>query len=113
MNKKLIGLMTGVLCLVGLTGCKKAVEKEYEMTIVEAPISAVLKNDNTQSVVLAHCKRGMSLYNYYIELPEITEDFVMPEHLVAKATDKKTSYIVSKGETKSDKVSDHGYIFIK
>lgn len=113
MKKGLIGLFAGLMCLTGLSACTNGIEKEYTMNIESAAIVARLAEDETQNVTVVHCKRGMSLYNYYIVLPELEEDFVMPEHLTAKATDKKTKYIIINEENKSETVSDHGYVFVK
>ena len=110
MKKFLIGLAA---CLMSLTGCTKGVEKEYTMEIKSEVMVARLKEDETQEVNVVHCTRGMSLYNYYIVLPELEEDFVLPEKLTAKATDNKTKYIIINDKNKSETVSDHGYIFVK
>lgn len=83
------------------------------MNIQEDAIVARLKEDETQTLTVVHCKRGMSLFNYYIVLPELEEDFIMPEHLTAKATDTKTKYIIINEKNKSEVVSDHGYVFVK
>lgn len=113
MKKGLFGLLAGLMCLAGLTGCTNGIEKEYTMEIKEAPIVARLESDETQTVTVAYCKRGMSLFNYYIVLPEFEEDFVLPEKLTAKATDTKTKYIIINENNKSETVSDHGYVFVK
>lgn len=113
MKKGLIGLFAGLICLSGLTACSKGVEKEYTMDIQETPLTARLKEDETQNITVVHCKRGMSLYNYYIALPELEEDFVMPSKLTAKVTDKKTKYIIINQKGKSEDVTDHGYVFVK
>jgi hypothetical protein len=107
------GLLAAMVALFALSGCTKGVEKEYTMEIKEAPIVARLKDDETQTITVVHCKRGMSLFNYYIALPELAEDFVMPDKLTAKETDKKTKYIIINEKNKSETVSDHGYVFVK
>ena len=113
MKRGLIVLITGVISICGLTSCKKGIEKEYTMNIEGSAITARLKTDESQNVTIVHCKRGMSLFNYYIKLPELEEDFVMPAHLTAKETDTKTKYIIINEKGKSEDVSDHGYIFVK
>lgn len=110
MKKLFVGLAAWLLCL---TGCTKGVEKEYTMNIKSEVIAARLKEDETQEVKVVHCERGMSLYNYYIALPELEEGFVMPEHLIAKKTDNTTKYVIINEDNKSETVSDHGYKFIK
>lgn len=110
MKKGLIGFIAGLLCL---TGCTNGIEKEYTMDIKSEVMVARLKDDETQEFNVVHCTRGMSLYNYYIVLPELEEDFVLPEKLTAKATDKKTKYIIINEKNKSETVSDHGYVFVK
>ena len=109
-TKLFIGLAA---CLMSLTGCSKGVEKEYTMDIKSEPIVARLAADENKTITVIHCKRGMSLYNYYIELPELDEDFKIPNKLTAKATDKKTKYIIINEKNKSETVSDHGYVFVK
>lgn len=113
MKKGLIGLLAGIACLGGLTGCKNGIEKEYTMEIKEAPIVARLQEDESKEVIVAYCKRGGSLLNYYIELPEMAEDFEIPAKLVAKDTDKNLKTIIVNEKGKSEKVSDHGYKFVK
>ena len=103
----------GAIALSTLSGCTNGIEKEYTMDIKEAPVVARLKEDETQEVLVIHCRRGLSLFNYYIALPELEEDFEIPEHLVAKSTDNKTNYFIINDQNKSEKVSDHGYIFVK
>ena len=112
MKKNFITLCAGLMCLSALCGCKQGIEKEYTMNIQGDAIVARLKEDETKNVTVVHCKRKMSLYNYYIVLPELEEDFVMPEHLTAKSTDTKTKYIIINEKGKSQTVSDHGYIFL-
>lgn len=112
MKKKFLGLMTGILCLSGLAGCTNGIEKEYTMNIKEEPIVARLVEDEEKEVLVAHCKRGGSLLNYYIALPEIEEGFEIPEHLTAKDTSKTVKYFIIK-DGKSEKVSDYGYVFLK
>ena len=107
------GLLAAAVALFALSGCTKGVEKEYTMEIKEAPIVARLKDDETQTITVVHCKRGMSLFNYYIALPELEEGFVMPDKLTAKETDNKTKYIIINEKNKSETVSDHGYVFVK
>lgn len=109
-TKLFIGLAA---CLMSLTGCSKGVEKEYTMDIQSEPIVARLEADENNTTTVIHCKRGMSLYNYYIELPELDEDFKVPTKLTAKATKKKTKYIIINEKNKSETVSDHGYVFVK
>lgn len=115
MKKGLINLFIGIICLGGLTGCNVNIKKDYEytMNIEKAPIVAHLQEDENKEVIVAHCKRGGSLLNYYIELPEMEEGFEIPTKLIAKDTVKtlKTTIVNEKG--KSEKVSDHGYKFIK
>ena len=113
MKKGLIGLLATIACLGGLTGCTNGIEKEYTMEIKEAPIVARLQEDENKEVIVAYCKRGGSLLNYYIELPEIAEDFEIPAKLVAKDTDKNLKTIIVNEKGKSQKVSDHGYKFVK
>lgn len=110
MKKLFIALVAG---LMSLTGCTNGIEKEYTMNIKSEVLVARLKEDETQEVNVVHCTRGMSLYNYYIVLPELEEDFVLPEKLTAKETDNKTKYIIINKDNKSETVSDHGYIFVK
>jgi len=113
MKKKFLGLMAGILCLSGLAGCTNGVEKEYTMEIKEAPIVARLQEDENKEIIVAYCKRGMSLFNYYIELPEMAEDFEIPAKLVAKDTSENLKTIIINEKGKSEKVSDHGYKFVK
>ena len=110
--KKILTRIMALLCLSGLAGCKNGVEKEYNMDIKEAPIVARLKEDEKKEVLVAHCKRGMSAFNYYIELPEMEEDFEMPKQLVAKNTRETIKRIIIV-DGKSKTVSDHGYKFVK
>lgn len=107
------GLIAAIIALFALSGCTKGVEKEYTMEIKSEVMVARLEEDETETVNVVHCKRGMSLFNYYIVLPELEEDFVLPEKLTAKATDKKTKYIIINEKNKSETVSDHGYVFVK
>lgn len=100
-------------CLMSLTGCSRGIEKEYTMEIKSEPIVARLKADESKTTTVIHCKRRMSLYNYYIELPELAEDFVIPTTLIAKATDTKTKYIIVNEKNKSETVTDHGYVFVE
>ena len=81
--------------------------------IKSEPIVARLKADETKTTTVIHCKRRMSIYNYYIVLPELAEDFVIPTTLIAKATDTKTKYIIVNEKNKSETVTDHGYVFVK
>ena len=114
MFKKALICIAGLFTLIGASSCKhNGIEKEYTMEIQGEAISARLKEDETQNVNVVHCKRGMSLYNYYIILPELEEGFVMPKHLTAKATDKEVKTIVINEKNKSETVSDHGYKFLK
>ena len=112
MKKKLVTFMAGLLALTGLSGCTKGIEKEYTMTIQNEPVIARLASNENEEVLVVHCKRGMSLFNYYIALPELEEGFIMPEKLTAKATDTKTKYYIINEKGKSEDVSDHGYIFV-
>lgn len=112
MKKGLLALSTGIMCLASLSACTKGIEKEYTMNIQGDAIVARLNEDETQTLTVVHCKRGMSLFNYYIVLPELEEDFIMPEHLTAKATDTKTKYIIINEKNKLEVVSDHGYVFV-
>ena len=112
MKKVFLGLAT-VFCIAGLTGCKNGVEKQYTMEIKEAPIVARLQEDESKEVVVAFCKRSGSVFNYYIELPEMEDDFEMPKTLIAKNTSKNLKTIIINDKGKSDKVSDHGYKFVK
>ena len=113
MKKCLFGALASLMCLAGLAGCTNGIEKEYTMEIKEAPVVARLKENENEEVLVVHCKRGLSLYNYYIALPDLEEDFVLPEKLTAKATDTKTKYIIINDKNKSETVSDHGYVFVK
>lgn len=101
-----------LMALIGLTSCTKGIEKEYTMNIQNEPVIARLASNENETVNVVHCKRGMSLYNYYIVLPELEDDFILPEHLTAKSTDTKTKYIIINEKGKSETVSDHGYIFV-
>lgn len=83
------------------------------MDIEGEAIVARLKEDESKTVTVVHCTRGMSLYNYYIKLPDLEEDFVMPEHLVARKTEVKAKFIIINDKNKSEEVTDHGYVFIK
>ena len=112
MRKAFVGL-AALFCLAGLTGCKNGVEKEYTMDIKEAPIVARLQEDETKEVIVAYCKRCASLLNYYIELPEMEEGFEMPKTLVAKDTSENLKTIIINEKGKSEKVTDHGYKFVK
>ena len=112
MKKAFVGL-AALFCLAGLTGCKNGVEKEYTMEIKEAPIVARLQEDESKEVIVAYCKRGASLLNYYIELPEMEEGFEMPKTLVAKDTSENLKTIIINEKGKSEKVTDHGYKFVK
>lgn len=107
------GLLAVLVALFALSGCTKGVEKEYTMEVKSEVMVARLKEDETETVNVVHCKRGMSLFNYYIVLPELEEDFVLPKKLTAKATDDKTKYIIINDKNKSEVVSDHGYVFVK
>ena len=111
MKKGIVGALVGLMTL--MTGCTKGVEKQYTMEIQNMPIEARLKSNENETVMVVHCKRGLSLFNYYIALPELEEDFELPKHLVAKTTDVKTKYIIINEKNKSETVSDHGYIFVK
>lgn len=110
MKKGLTLLLAGLTAM--LSGCTKGIEKEYTMNIQGDAIVARLKENENETVNVVHCKRGMSLFNYYIVLPELEEGFSMPEHLTAKSTDNKTKYIIINEKGKSEAVSDHGYIFV-
>ena len=112
MKKAFVGL-AALFCLAGLTGCKGDVDKEYTMKIKEAPIVARLQEDESKEVVVAYCKRSGSLLNYYIELPEMEEGFEMPKTLIAKDTSENLKTIIINEKGKSEKVTDHGYKFIK
>lgn len=111
MKKAFIAI--AVAALAALSGCTKGIEKEYTMDIKSEVMVARLKEDETETVNVVHCKRSMSLYNYYVVLPELEEDFVLPKKLTAKSTDTKTKYIIINEKNKSEVVSDHGYIFVK
>lgn len=113
MNRKgLINALVGIFALCA-TGCKmNGIEKEYTMDIKEAPVQAVLKSDKETEVTVIHCKRGMSLYNYYIRLPEpVGDDFILPMHLAAKDTSNDQKYIITV-DGKEKTVSDYGYVFL-
>lgn len=107
------GLFAVLVALFALSGCTKGVEKEHTMEVKPEVMVARLKEDETETINVVHCKRGMSLFNYYIALPELEEDFVLPKKLTAKSTDTKTKYIIINDKNKSEVVSDHGYIFVK
>ena len=83
------------------------------MNIQAEPVAARLADNENEEVLVVHCKRGMSLFNYYIALPELEEGFVMPETLTAKATDEKTKFYIINEKGKSEDVTDHGYKFVK
>lgn len=113
MNRKgLINALVGIAAL-SMTGCKmNGIEKEYTMDIKEAPVQAVLKSDTETEVTVIHCTRGMSLYNYYIRLPEpVGDDFILPMHLAAKDTANDQKYIITV-DGKEKTVSDYGYVFL-
>ena len=112
MKKKLKVLAVLSAMLMTLTGCANGVEKEYTMNVKSEVISARLKEDENETVNVLHCKRKLSLLDYYIVIPETEEGFELPETLTAKATDTKTKYIIIKN-SKSETVTDHGYIFVK
>lgn len=109
---KKLKVLSLIASLVLMTGCAKTtgIEKQYTMNVKEAPISCVVDKDSP-NVLVAHCTRGMSLYNYYIELPELEQEFEIPEKLIAKVTDdKKNYYIMEDGKLKN--VTNHGYQFV-
>ena len=112
MKKAFLGL-AALFCLAGLTGCKGDVDKEYTMEIKEAPIVARLQKDESKEVIVAYCKRGGSLLKYYIEIPEIEEGFEMPKKLIAKDTSKNLKTVIINEKGKSEKVTDHGYKFLR
>ena len=64
------GLIAAAVALFALSGCTKGVEKEYTMEIKSEVMVARLEENETETVNVVHCKRGMSLFNYYIVLPE-------------------------------------------
>jgi len=89
-----------------LASCSKGIEKEYEMEIKEI---VVVQNEAGDTLHAAHCKRSMSLFNYYIVLSEYqAEEAKSKEKLIAKATDKESKYKYGK-----DEVTDHGYVFVR
>lgn len=112
MKKRLIALLTGLLCLSSITACTKGIEKEYSMEIKELYTAYITSDvqEETHDLTVAYCKRGMSLFNYYIEVPEWPE--IIPAKLVAKETGSKT-YFHIEIDGKDEKVTDHGYKFIK
>ena len=112
MRKKLKVLAVLSAMFMTLTGCAKGVEKEYTMNVKSEVISDRIKEDENETVNVLHCKRKLSLFDYYIVVPETEEGFELPETLTAKATDTKTKYIIIK-DSKSETVTDHGYIFVK
>ena len=123
--------------LMTLSGCAMGIEKEYEMDIKCPYIAIVEEGDGyngSDMIAVIHCKRGMSLYNYYIQLPDEELDKMQelynslggfavanfsPEHLKAKKTTDITKFTLQEGQFNEDDklvkdltVSDHGYKFI-
>lgn len=107
--KKGLLLAAAALCLAG---CQNGIEKEYTMDVQAAYVATMTSEvqDLTHDVYVVHCKRGMSLFNYYIEVPEYPN--VLPEHLVASDTGKTITYHIDI-DGKDTKVSNHGYEFVK
>ena len=109
--RKMTFLSILAACLLA-TGCSKGVSKEYEMTVKEI---VEVKKDSGEYVRAAYCRRSVSLYNYYIEIPEealARYDAADPAldfgSLYAKTDGKEINYSYGK-----DKVTNHGYEFVR
>lgn len=108
---KKLSLIMGIAALA-LTGCKNGVEKEYSMEIQEFAVAYTTSEvqEVTHDVHLAHCKKSLSLFNYYIEIPELpTEEY---STLIAKDSDNKVYYHITV-DGKDSKVTNHGYEFVR
>lgn len=108
--KKMILTASVILPLACLAGCSKGIEKEYKLDIQEF---VQVKNSSGEIKPAAHCKRSLSLLNYYIQLPDTTtygaDEIKIYSVLIAKSTELVEGFtLVSDGSA----VSDHGYKFV-
>ena len=108
---KKLGLFMGIVALT-LSGCTNGVEKEYPMEINEFTVAYITSEvqEETHDINLAHCKKSLSLFEYYIEIPEVpAEEYTT---LVAKDSDKKVYYHIDI-DGKDSEVTNHGYEFVR
>lgn len=109
MKKRILILAVAALAA---SGCSKGIEKEYTMDVKEI----VEVKNGEEYVHAAHCRKSLSLFNYYIVLPEdayktyaaAADESLDFSKLIAKSTEKENNYSYGK-----ETVSDHGYVFVK
>lgn len=105
-------MAASILLALLSTGCSKGIEKPHEFQVKE--IVQVKMEDGTIASA-AHCKKSLSLFNYYIVVPvheiPVSSEGAIPKFdysvLFAIEGDKAEFKLTSD----DSKVTDHGYKF--
>lgn len=108
-------MFASIIASIGsLAGCSKGIEKPHEFQVKEF---VQVKKEDGSTVNAAHCKKKLSVFNYYIVIPA----HEMPASSSAGETAAKdySILVAIEGEEKEEftlfpdgsTVTDHGYKF--